>query len=488
MVHVAPLPGVFQESAPVTYHEAMAFLVAPSSEQRDAAARARAASEALTAAIDANAPANMDAPLVQVSVEDGAALVRVRGYLIIPLYAPDARAAGFPNLETYAQHLEARLKEFVPAQMTRGALQRTVLHLFLSVFLGLLGFIALGQIRALFNRAEAALDQRRETLAPFTILRIPVLSGDAVGGVMAFSLVVGRILGYAATLVAAISAILGQFDATAPWLNRFFAWLSAVVLHSVQNTVSIVPGLLLAVVLMVAVYAGLRVMHMLLDGVTRQRLVWHGLPPARVPPVRMGLTLAVLTLGAPLIVAAAFGGFGSPLETLVLAGSSVLLLAALPVLASLAVGCMVVWRQMLQPGDWVQVGVLSGEITSLSLLEVNLVPEGGGTISVPMLHLVLHPVRRLNGPPQVCLALVLVRDRPVRESLNALRRAVTAVEASTTVHCVRLTGDQLHVCVNAPSIRADIAEAVWLALGDAAERGELTLAPFSADAGPRAPA
>lgn len=440
---------------------------------KDPRTRAKEASEALSAALD-RAEDDERPRAVTVRIEDGVAVVRIGEYLVTTMYDVDADAEGM-SLENYAERLEGQLRAFVSAQLGRKAIQLFFLHVFLSVFFGVLGFLTLRFLRTAFDRWDETLDEKRGSLQPISILRIPVISGEALGGTLAFGLAVGRVTAYVATVIATVAAILGQFDFTRPLLHRLVGWSAGPILRGIEAVVSAIPGLILAAVLFVGARAGLRVLNLLLDGVASKRIVWKRLPPPRVPVFRVVASAAVVLVMGPLLVAAAFGRFGTPLEHLALGVGGVVLLASTPTLASYAVGVVVLWRDSLRPGDWVQVGNLSGEVTRISLGEVSLVPEGGGTIGVPMLYLLFHPLRRLREPPAVCFDVTVARDRPARDLIDALRAAVVAAEPDARVECVDICHAWLKLRVSAPAVRDGVRQQLLIAVSDAVDRHEFEL-------------
>jgi hypothetical protein len=467
----------------LTYGGHVAFTLPRTAAQPDPEVRARAATAALASALEASAPALPNAPLTSIVVEEGVGLVRVRGYLVLTVTLADAVAAGFPDLPSYGRHLESALETFLPNHLGRGPLHQWLLHVFLAAFLLLAGFVFLGQTRALFLRWEHRLDQRKETLAALTVLRVPILSREAVGGLLALGVTAGRWLAYVAVSVTTVSVVLAQFDATASLMGRSWEWAGTLALRGFQTGMGVVPGLVLAGLLLLVVDVALRVVAMVLESVTRRPLEWPALTPGRVVPTRAALSAAIVLLAAPLVIGAAFGRFGTPLETLALCMGGAVFLGAVPVLASVCVGVVVLWRESLAPGDWVQVGPHAGEVTSLGLLELKLVPEAGGVIAVPMLYLLWNPLMRLGGPPVVSVEVCLRRDRPPREVMEAVRRAVKGVAGEARATCQGLTADRVMVCVTAPAGSRDLGESLLLAMGDASDRGELTLA----DPAPRTP-
>jgi small-conductance mechanosensitive channel len=473
----ADVRGPATESLPefaATYHELPSPLVfrVPAGG-RSPQLRARDATSALTGALE-RATELDEVPPSTVVVEDGRATVRVAGEVVATLYDADARAEGM-TLTRFSEKLEGQLESFVPAQLQRKSLQNFALHVFLSVLLSVIAFLTLRGLRATFDRWDAELHDKRGSLKAISLLRIPVFSGDALGGTLAFGLATGRVLAYVATVVAAIVAVLSQFETTRPLLRQLGTWSVGPVVRGAETVVTALPGVVLAAVLIVALHGSLRVFNLLLDGVASKRLHWKRLPPERVPAFRFASKVVVILVLAPLFVASAFGRFGTPLETLALATSGAVLVAIVPLLASYVVGVFVLWRDAVRPGDWVQVGAVSGEVTRLSFYELHLVPEGGGTIGVPMLYLLLHPLRRLSHVPEVTFDVELEKDRPAKEILDAVTAAVRASEAEASAEVRDVCGDRMTIQVRAPSIRSGVRQNLLLAVSDAADREELRL-------------
>jgi small-conductance mechanosensitive channel len=473
-IEPAPEPHELPEGFAATYHEEpspLVFRVAGGG--RSARARAKEASGTLTDALELASESSGEL-VVKVRVEDGAALVRV-GEMVVTSYYDDDAAAESIALSAFAEQMEGRLKSWVPSQLRRKALQLAVLHIFLSVFFLVIAFVTLRALGGAFDRWDAELDEKRHHLKAISILRVPVFSGNALGGALAFGLATGRVLSYVVTVVAAIAAVLSQFDVTRPLLRRLVTGSVDPVVRGFEIVVGALPGLLVAGVLVVGARAGLRVVNLLLDGVTKKRIVYKRLPPSRVPVFRVVVQVGVFLLVTPLAIAVAFGSYGTPLEVLALGAGIIVLIGAVPVVASYIVGIVVLWREGLQPGDWVQVGRVSGEVTRLSVAEVSLVPEGGGTISIPMLHLLLNPLRRLRTAPEVSFELTVTRDRPAKELLALVAETVHAVEPAATVECIDICRDWIRTRIAAPSVREGVRQHMLLALSDAVDDGAFEL-------------
>lgn len=459
-----PLP----KGSPVTFHgndSPLVFRVGTAERTKEE--RAKRATELLTRALDGAGELD-EPPLPSVVSERGVGAVRVGKSLIATVYPRDADAEQM-EFDRYIEHLDSQMKAWVPAQLRRRAVQLFALHVFLSIFFGVLGFLTLRFLRNAFDRWEEEFEERRGSLPAVSILRIPIFSSEAVGGAIAFGLAVGRVLAYVGIVISTLAAILSQFDFTRPLLRRLVSWSGGPLLNGLELVVTSIPGLVVAAILIVALQAALRVFNLLLDGVSKKRIVWKPLPPQKVPVFRFAVTAAVLLVVLPLLIAAAFGRFGTPLEFLALAAGAVVLISAIPMIASYVVGIRLLWREDIHAGDWVQVGDVAGEVTSCGLSEISLVPEGGGTIVIPMLFLVLHPLRRLRESPAVSFELTVARDRPVEELLKAIEQAVKGAEKDARVELVDVCHAWIKVDVSAPAVRTGVRQTLLIAVTNAVD-------------------
>lgn len=439
---------------------------------KDARRRAAEAGAALAAALETDA--NPDEPVVVVAVSGDIAQVRVRGRAVATLGAADAAAEGAPSLASYAEELETRLLPFVQDELRRSSAQAIALSVFLFVFFGLLGVLTTRALRNAFDRIEKLLEERRAALQPLKILSIPLLSGEALRGLLLMALFVGRILAYLVVVAVALGAALSQFEVTRPWLGRIAKALVSPLVAGIDAAARSVPGLLLAALLVVLTAAGLRFARLLLDGVAQGRVEARLIRPARVPATRVGILVLTMLVIAPLVVAAAFGRFGTPLETLAVVAGGVVLLGALPVVGSAVVGLVLLWRGTLRAGDWIEIGEVHGEVSSVSVLDIVLVPESGGTVVVPMLALALRPLTR-GAAPRVTLEAHLKRDRPWVELEPRLLGLARVIDPGAKVAILEVGEHSVRCELSVPLGKPDARHALAQQLVAAAERGELVI-------------
>jgi small-conductance mechanosensitive channel len=395
---------------------------------------------------------------------------------VATFYKDDATAAGLTVRELRAR-TETQLGSFVRSQMRRRVLQSFALNLLLSILIAVASFMVIRFFRFLFERWDRLLYDARESLAPLTVLRVPVVSGETWGGTLAFGLVIGRFVSYISTVGLGVGLILSLFDNTRAYPAALGQWSLYLILDAAETVVGAVPGLVLAGLLIIAGRGGLRVIHVLLNGVANRQLSWPLLSPDRVPVVRtLASTLVVILLG-PLAIAAAFGQFGSPLESIFLMIAGVMCLSMVPILACYAVGFLTLWNRSITLGDWVQLHDISGEVIDVSLRAIRIVPEKGGVIVIPMLLLLFRPLHRIKEPPAVSFDINVSRDRPVQEILKIVEAAVHASEPDARVECTQIYQDWVEFCVAAPSVRAGIRQTLLMTVCDALAEKNITLSP-----------
>jgi hypothetical protein len=444
------------------------------SQGREARVRAADAAAAFTAALTTEA--GPDARPAQVVLRDTVAIVKVQGRAVATLTAADAEAAGAPSLPAWAEEQETRLIEFVTTWQRRRALQSLAFHVFFSITLVVVAVLTLRGVNRAMARADAAIEDRAATIKPLVLFDVPVLSSDAARGLLATGLIVGRVLGVVIVVLATVGGVLAQFATTRPLLERVLAAGARPIVRGLEVLAAAIPGILLAALLVVLLRGGLRFLRLLLDGVAAGRVTSRLVRPRRVPVTRVVATVAIVLLALPLIVAAAFGRFGTPFETLALVAGSVVLLACLPLVASAAVGVALVWRGTLTAGDWVEVDGEAGEVSSIGLTELVVVPARGGTVSVPMLMLAVRPLRRLARQPELEHLVRIERREKATVLIERLTAIARSVDADGGAEIIDADAETALVRLFVPLGKSDAHNALSRALLNAVDEGIIALA------------
>lgn len=435
----------------------------------DARQRANDASVALRSSLEEPVEGERAA---EVRVDGDEATVIVLGRVVTTITSADAAASG-STLEQYAAALETRLVVFVEEERQRSTLQALALRVFLTVLFFVVGFLTLRALRNAFARWGTS----AEAGAPDAVVLfgVPVLSSDARKALTAVALMAARWASYAGVALLVLAASLGQFERTRPLLGRGTAALLEPVWHGVNALIGALPGLLLAVVLVVVLRAALEFLRLLLEGVAQGRVQSRLVRPERAAPARVLVTAGAILLVAPLVAAAAFGRFGAPLEQLALAAGICAFVAVVPAAAAGVVGLACLWRGSVKPGDWISIGEVSGEVSSVSLLDFVVVPERSGTVVVPMLALLFRPLVRSTAARHE-LMVTVKRDRGFQEIVAALTQVARSVDdGGGGAAFVAARGDVVECRLFTATGSGDVRDALVRALLAAVERGELAL-------------
>ena len=440
-------------------------------------ARAADASAAFAAALAADVVPG--ARPAQVVLRDAVAIVKVRGRAVATLTAADAEAAGASSLPNWSEELETRLVDYVTTWERRHSLQSLAFHIFFSVTLIVIAVLTMRGLNRAMARADAAIEDRAGAIKPVVLFDVPLLSSDAARGLLATGLLLGRVFGVVVVVVVAAGGVLAQFDATRPLLASLVAAVAQPVVGGVGALAAAVPGVVLAVFLVIVWRGGLRFLRLLLDGVAAGRVKSSVVKPRRAGVTRIVSSVVVTVVALPLIVGAAFGRFGTPVETLTLVVGGVVGAAALPFLASAVVGIVVAWRGSITPGDWLEVDGVVGEVAAVHLTELLLVPVAGGTVSVPMLLLLGRTLRRLPRQPEHEQLVRLERSERASGLIDKVAAIARAIDEGGGAELVELERDALTVRVFVPLGTSDTRAALGRALLDAVDDGVITLAPGS---------
>ncbi|HEY1098473.1 MAG TPA: mechanosensitive ion channel domain-containing protein [Myxococcota bacterium] len=445
-------------------------------------ARAALASRALAAAFDTIAASKHDDDDIagaSVRVEGEMVVARVGGVFVASFNAADVIADGgdtgdADDLASWAAVREPQLQAFVAAQQGRDRIRHTVTQVTLSIAILLLAFLLLRAQQRVFAGWQETLEQKGPLTAP-VVLGVPLLSPDAARALLASGLQILRLLTMVGIVFAAVVTIGGQFERTRAQVDRLVDGLVSPVVGGAQAALRGVPGVLLAVVIGVVAIALWRFLRILLDGVAAGRVRSSFFQREQAPVARVVVGAVVVVIALLLGVAAFFLRFGTPVETLVLIAAAAIAAGTVPFFANTTAGLVVAWRQSFAVGDHIRVGTVHGEVARVRLHDVLLVPEEGGTITVPMLGLLVRPVQRLPSEPRAHVDTVVARDRDSAVVLDRLLALVRIIDERGRVEVLAASASTLTVRLIAG--RGDGAEqTLWRALLKACDAGDVRLA------------
>jgi small-conductance mechanosensitive channel len=436
---------------------------------QSAAQRAGAATQALEHAFE-----DTDARGVRVDENGDVAVVFLGDSPIIQLGPDDAVAAGDTSLDVHAKAVASAVQSAVSAERKRSALAATVFSISLLVFSALIVFLALGRLSLIAERARAWIEAHPERLPNVRVAGIEVIHPAALrGGVLvaidASKWVVRLGAAYAWLLIA-----LSLFDATRPYIAKLtglFTPFSTLMERAVG-------GLPIAIVFAVAALAvGLlvRFVALFFGSVARGETTLPWLPADLAPPtsvlLRVAIVLVAVTFAAPLVT-------GNEEGSLARAGAIALIalgLSVTPILATTAVGALVVYGRRLHTGERAEVGGRTGIVRAVTLLEVSLEDARGCEVRVPHLASLLHPTRLFGKHPPVVVDMTVAAGQPLARITEILVSEARRIDERATVSLdwVDVSGAGYSILVH--SSESDVRSALLTALSEALDKAGVTL-------------
>jgi small-conductance mechanosensitive channel len=207
------------------------------------------------------------------------------------------------------------------------------------------------------------------------------------------ALIVGRWVLWIGVVYIWLLLSLSRFDVTRPYTSRLTSSIFNPISELTSRTWSALPALVLAFLFGVAVYVLLRFVELFFIGVERgeARAAW--VPRDLIKPASVAMRIVIVLLA---IVFAGPIVSGDPESILARAGTMVLLAVALattPLLATLALGALVIFTRRWRVGRWVELGSNRGEILQIGLLDVRLRDADGGEVRVPHFRALVEPSR-----------------------------------------------------------------------------------------------
>ena len=397
-----------------------------------AADRARAASQALLRAHEADPGA---AARVEQSGEE--ATVRVGQVPVLTLGPEDVAAARAAGIAQLAARAAADVDHALRAERRRERVAEVVFNVSLAVLSGLLAWLLLRKLGDLEDALRDRIRTRQDPLPALRVRGVEVVSRAGISGALLSVLRVARVLAQVGLAYGWVVFTLSLFPAT----RSAGQALGNVVLRPAVGTLlrigSAIPStvaLLVALGVLVLVVQAIRTFS---HSVARGETHVHWLPAELARPA--GQLAAIVVV----LVAVIFAGpvlAGSDDGILAAAGWTALLLVALsatPVLATVAAGLPRLFARTYRTDHVAEIGATSGTIQSVGLLGVELRDATGRTVLVPHLAALLAPTRLPGLAPS---AHVEVRVDPAEDQARVREVLLRATGPEGHVSLVLLDG------------------------------------------------
>ncbi|NLZ40424.1 MAG: mechanosensitive ion channel family protein, partial [Comamonadaceae bacterium] len=264
-----------------------------------AAARARAANEALREALRA-APAD-----VHVEPAGDYAVVYVGARPVVQLTPQDAALAGDAGLAVHADRVAAEIATALAAERSRSALAGAIFNSSLAVLFAVLALFLLRRAWQLADRAGRWLAAHPERVGALHLRTIELLNPATVRTVLRLALAAGRWIVLLGLVYAWLIATLSLFEATRGFTSELSGALLAPLATLAARSAAALPLAVVVALALAALALVLRAVRLFFGEVARGavRLAWlpQDLAAATGMLVELGLVTAALLLVAPVI-------------------------------------------------------------------------------------------------------------------------------------------------------------------------------------------
>jgi small-conductance mechanosensitive channel len=437
--------------AEVKVREKVVFVFQAARSGHDAAARAREANRALDVLL-AHSEQLGD---VHFEETQGTAVIYVGKTPLLTLGPEDVAASGDASLEVLAGQVTARTADAVASERKRSAIATTVFSVSLLVFSALIAFWLLGRAGELAERMRAWMAENPERVTAIRLGKIELVSAGAARGGSSIALTLAHRFTQIAIAYAWLIFGLSLFESTRGYTTRLTGAILAPVSALATRVSSGLPVVVLAGIAVLAVSVLVRFIGLFFDSVARgdTRITWLSKDLARPTSVlvRYALVVGALVLGAPLIT----GETDGALSRVGMIALVALAIACTPLLASAAVGAVVVYGRRIKRGELVEIGGRSGRITEVRLLDVRLEDVGACDVSVPHLLGLWHPTRVHRHPPLATVEVVVDPAAALATVEKALLEAARKISSRARVELIRIDATGAYWRVHSATHRGD---------------------------------
>jgi small-conductance mechanosensitive channel len=439
--HAEPKPAV--SAAEVKLHDIVVFKLTKDRKQLTAQQRARAASHALEQALE------QSNGQLRVAIQNEGRAIFAGDVPIVELYPEDAQAAGDESLDVYVGRIATRIRDALAAERKRSDIAQTVFSISLVVFFGLIALYVLRRIGELVERAREFAVQHPERISAVRVSSVEVIGAAPLRAALMAALIVGRWVLWIGVVYIWLLLSLSRFDATKQYTSRLTSSLFNPLSELASRTFSALPLIVLALLFAVAVYVLLRFVELFFVSVQRgeARAAW--LPRDLVAPasvvIRFTIVLLAVVFAGPIVS-------GDPESVLGRAGTMVLLAAALattPLLATFALGALIIFTRRWRVGRWVELGSKRGEVLEVSLLDVRLRDADGCEVRVPHFRALFEPSRVQIDDSRLRVELCVSAQAALLEVKELLEKTALGFGHSVRVELreVDADGARYHVSV-----------------------------------------
>lgn len=469
-------------SVEVKVRDKVVFTIRAARGGRTPSERAKAAQTAIDAVL------SHSEQLGEVRFEEtiGTAVVFIGKTPILTLGPEDVDASGEASLGVLAAQVTTRTADAVSSERKRSAIATTVFSVSLLVFSALIAFWLLGRASEVAEKIRSWMSENPERLGGIQLGKIELVSAGATRGGSSIALTLGYRLTQFAIAYAWLIFGLSLFESTRGYTEKLTGLMLSPLYALATRIGSGLPVFLVAGIAVLAVSVFVRFVGLFFDSVARgdTKITWLSRDLARPTSalVRFGIVVTALVLASPLITGESDGA----LSRVGMVALVAVALASTPLLASAAVGAVVVYGRRLKKGELVEFGGRAGRVADVRLLDVKLEDAGACDVSVPHLLGLFHPTRVHRHPPLASVDVVVDPAAPQADVEVALLEAARSISSRGRVELIYLDGSGAHWRVHSATHRGD--KTLGRAVQDALASLKVGLGRRGGDVGPRPPA
>ncbi|MDI3285873.1 mechanosensitive ion channel [Polyangium sp. 15x6] len=457
------------EGVPVRLRDARLFSIRVPRADESPEERARAASMALRAAAESGEQA-----AVRVDRRGDEALIIVGERTVVTFGPEDAAASGEASVAALAEDVAGRIRVALAKEQSRSAALLTLLSVALVVLSGMVALFFARKIGQVADRARTFLEEHPERIPAIRLQSIEVVRPESFRAAMLIATKAARVLFRLGIAYGWVLIGLSLFEPTRGYAERLSGFVFGPLYSLLARLIGSLPLLVVAVIAAIALIVLVRFISLFFDGVARGQTTLDWLPADLAAPtsilVRAAVVIGFFLVAAPLVL----GGDDGALARAGTAVIAALALSTTPVVASAAVGIVVVYGRRLSVGDHAEIGGRAGRVRAVSLLEVELEGEDG-TFRIPHLYSLVRPTRLLGPEPPVSVEVTLEKTALDEEVRDLLREAAGAVGSRPRVELVRFDAEGARYRVTAHRAGAGASSELVVLLVEALSAAEIPL-------------
>lgn len=446
--------------------DAVVFVLQRPHGSESSTERAAKSSEALARALEISGTEE-----TKFAVQGEAAVVYAGNIPVVELYPDDAKAAGYPTVETHAAFIATRVGEVLATEKRRSAIAGTVFSISLLVFFGLIAFYVIRKVGDLADSIRKWMIDNPDRITGLRVQSHEVVGPTALRGGLLIGLILGRVIAQIGVFYLWLVFALSLFQATRPLTTKLTGFVVSPLSDLAARVAASLPLAVVAAVSGVALYVFLRFVQLFFEGVARRQTTLSWLPADLAAPtsvlLRIGTIVTAFVFAAPIVTGDAQGALARTGSVALLAVG----IASTPLLSTMVLGAIVVYGRRVRVGQHVSIGVHTGKVRSVGLLDVRLVEADGTEVRIPHFASLVQPTRLIGDRPRASIDLSVFVRASIREVRTVLIDATAALGDRATVDLIHVDGDAAHFKIGVTPARdtteSDVRMALIEALSDA---------------------